>query len=95
MRGPEHYREAEALARSAPNWMADWGPRDMPFTERLAHKNSDVAMAQVHATLALAAATALTGGTYNPVQADMTEWRMAAGNPTAAEEQHERDGGQS
>ena len=59
MTGPEHYREAEALARTALNWMGgEWGPEDMTPAERLARKNSDLAKAQVHATLALAAATA-------------------------------------
>jgi hypothetical protein len=59
MNGPEHYREAEALARTALNWTGgDWG-KDMTPAARLARKDSDVAMAQVHATLALAAATAL------------------------------------
>jgi hypothetical protein len=54
--GPEHYREAEALAGSSLNWMGgNWGPEDMTPGERLARKNSDLAKAQVHATLALVA----------------------------------------
>ena len=48
MNGPEHYREAERLAEQSLN--ADYG--DEEFRMRLA------AVAQVHATLALAAATA-------------------------------------
>jgi hypothetical protein len=57
MTGPEHYREAEALARSALEWMGGWGEPEMPAAERLARKNSDLAAAQVHATLAHTAAT--------------------------------------
>jgi hypothetical protein len=57
--GPDHYREAEALAESSLNWMGgDWGPEDMTPGERLARKNSDLAKAQVHATLALVASIA-------------------------------------
>ena len=66
------------------------GPEHYRAAERLLARtsrgDSDVAAAQVHATLALAAATALSAGTsYHAVQADMTEWRHAAGNQTAAE----------
>ena len=46
MTGPEHYRETEALLDEVP------GPDD-DFT-----RDERIAMAQVHATLALAAATA-------------------------------------
>ena len=71
--GPQHYREAERLLHDAEE-AVDWEPLVA------------VAIAQVHATLAAAAATALTAGTsYRAVQADMTEWRHAAGNQTAAE----------
>ena len=75
MTGPQHYREAEKLLAYAED-----------------HDRGSVnevglfAEAQVHAILALAAATALSAGTsYRAVQADMTEWRHAAGNQTAAE----------
>jgi hypothetical protein len=61
MTGPWHYREAEVLAGSASKWLTEWGPVDMTSAERLDRKNSDLAAAQVHATLALAAATALPG----------------------------------
>jgi hypothetical protein len=53
--GPEHYREAERRLRMA--WEEDSTP------ERSAHL---VAEAQVHATLALTAATAKTGACYGP-----------------------------
>jgi hypothetical protein len=48
--GPEHYRQAERLLRNEP-WL--------PPTP------AEVARAQVHATLALAAATALTTDNYD------------------------------
>lgn len=53
MRGPDHYREAERLLgvaeqRVSENWPAESGE----------HKADILAAAQVHATLALAAATA-------------------------------------
>jgi hypothetical protein len=74
MTGPEHYREAEALAESSLHWMGgDWGPEDMTPAERLARKDSDVAMAQVHATLALAAATALID--EKPRSGSFDAWR--------------------
>lgn len=60
MTGPEHYREAEALLDEVP------GPND-DFT-----RDERIAMAQVHATLALAAAT-----TRQETLGD--EWREALG----------------
>jgi hypothetical protein len=45
--GPEHYREAEKLLRDAET-----------FTDPRNPSNANIAAAQVHATLALAAATA-------------------------------------
>lgn len=55
--GPEHYRIAEGLADMAVN-LADDGE----------HEEADMAIAaaQVHATLALAAATALNGISARP-----------------------------
>ena len=83
MRGPEHYREAERLAIQAESW--GWRAT-LSTDERIVARAGDLVAAQVHATLALAAATALSAGTsYHAVQADMTEWRHAAGNQTAAE----------
>ena len=86
MRGPEHYREAERALEIA----------DSDLRNNDAEGSSNyIARAQVHATLAVAAATALTAGdSYHAVQADMTEWRTVAGNQTPAEEQRERMGGQ-
>ena len=59
MTGPEHYRKAEDLARTADHYPPD-------TYDRL----GDSTLAQVHATLALAAATA--NGTL-----DRTNWLRA------------------
>jgi hypothetical protein len=60
MTGPDHYREAERLIDQADvimdadyGWMASLGSG-----ERLQRRTAYLAAAQVHATLALAAATA-------------------------------------
>jgi hypothetical protein len=60
MSGPEHYREAERLADEAETWAnADTGWKgQLTSAERVERRDSDLAAAQVHATLALAAATA-------------------------------------
>ena len=76
MTGPEHYLEAESLLGSAVE--AEGGSADERYL---------LAAAQVHATLASAAATALgTGGA--PVD-DWREWRLAAGRvkPQAPEQE--------
>ncbi|MFF8409030.1 hypothetical protein [Streptomyces omiyaensis] len=78
MTGPEHYREAErrlVLAR------ADW---NTPTASGLL-----VAEAQVHATLALAAATALSDPTRSGPRTTIPEWNAwhhAAG--VTQEDQH-------
>jgi hypothetical protein len=58
--GPQHYREAERLIGEAGGWMnADVGWRGtLSAGERLAYRAGDLAEAQVHATLAVAAAAA-------------------------------------
>lgn len=58
MTGAEHYREAERLIRAADEWMdADFGWKaHLSSDERIARRTADLAAAQVHATLALAAA---------------------------------------
>lgn len=62
MTGPEHYREAERLQTEADKWAnADRGwMAQMPTEERISRRMADLADAQVHATLAVAAATALS-----------------------------------
>jgi hypothetical protein len=61
MTGPEHYREAERLTSVADDWLnADYGWKaHLSTEERSAFRAVDLAAAQVHATLAVAAATAL------------------------------------
>ena len=63
MTGPEHYRMAQALLEKA---------SELPALD-------PVALAQVHATLALAAATALA--TKPSSAAQMREWAAAIGDP--------------
>lgn len=59
--GPEHYREAERLTTQASAWAdADTGWKGrLTGAERIAYRMADLAEAQVHATLAQAAAAAL------------------------------------
>lgn len=69
MTGPEHYREAERL-----------------LTVGVGQRGSDtdricVAAAQVHATLALAAATALSDPNDGMPVPDWTAWNQAAAVP--------------
>jgi 2,4-dienoyl-CoA reductase-like NADH-dependent reductase (Old Yellow Enzyme family) len=74
MNGPEHYQEAERLIEMS----QDARREDAPHV---------LAIAQVHATLALSAATALSRYT-----ADMVAWdRVAGADPTWVErEGHKR-----
>jgi len=69
MSGPEHYRMAETLVKVADEGSVDW--------------ESTVATAQVHATLALAAATALghEGADGTMPSRDRAEWFAAAAVP--------------
>ena len=75
MTGPEHYREAEYMLQMATNQLASQGDDGIDDANRL------IARGQVHATLALAAATALNdtdpqhGGM--PVR-DWDAWRAVA-----------------
>ncbi|MFJ3949036.1 hypothetical protein ACIPXV_03055 [Streptomyces libani] len=70
MTGPEHYREAERRLRMA------WEPGREP--ESMAHL---VAEAQVHATLSLAAATALVDETPRSDSFDTYRaWQDVAGS---------------
>jgi hypothetical protein len=64
MTGPEHYAEAErliAIARGGP------GSRELYGPSQQAQLALILADAQVHATLALAAATATTSGAWDAV----------------------------
>lgn len=73
MTGPEHFREAERLVQ-----LVDDGKAGSGWHETIAQ-----AQAQVHATLALAAATALPHAGEMPV-ADHDAWFAAAGSRAAA-----------
>lgn len=74
MTGPEHYREAERLLEIASPLLADDSPNIPEHAAWLAE-------AQVHATLALAAAAALNSGKWGLQPIDETQWRSAAGVP--------------
>ena len=67
MTGPEHYREAEQLIKQA-NKIMDGFPGEQYA--------QTVATAQVHATLALAAATAM--GLPDLPSGDWDDWRFVA-----------------
>lgn len=80
MNGPEHYAEAERLMELAEG--SDW------TTEFTPYRDVAIAAAQVHATLALAAAQAV--GTFDPqgqrwVQPGEYGTGVAPRMPTAAE----------
>jgi hypothetical protein len=93
MTGPEHYREAERLIEQADTWMdADHGWRgELSTEERLSRRAADLAAAQVHATLALAASNALLGPfsaacLKDDIEADaLTAWYETAGVAEQAE----------
>jgi hypothetical protein len=72
MTGPEHYQKAEECLKKANGSLSP-------------EYDGYVARAQVHATLALAAATAL-GQCPEPRGADISAWESAAGcwKPTSA-----------
>lgn len=76
MTGPDHYRAAEQLQQhAAPSWKQPQGPLgDLAPEERARMRAADLADAQVHAVLALAAAI----GTSADVT-DSQEWRRVAG----------------
>jgi hypothetical protein len=74
MTGPEHYREAERLLDMAHHWTYGDGG-DATVGGALA------AEAQVHATLALAAATALVDETpRSDAMSEYRAWQQAAGS---------------
>lgn len=84
MTGPDHYREAERLLVQAAAWRdADTGWKaGLTAMERLAYQSTDTAAAQVHATLAAAAATALNDADPNGdgmPRVDYRAWHGVAG----------------
>jgi hypothetical protein len=77
--GPEHYRTAEALLQMASDHEVD---PDTPY----AHEQYLLAAAQVHATLALAAATALAlaAATALAIEAEGAEPQIEAWHQAGA-----------
>lgn len=77
MTGPEHYREAERLLELACH------SKETTYEGANPEADRDIAAAQAHATLALAAATALSapdrGATNVAVRTDRRAWDAAAG----------------
>lgn len=71
MTGPDHFREAEKRLEAS-----DWQRQENRGDSWLLSAMHEAAVAQVHATLALAAATALNPG-IRP--SDWGEWVKAAG----------------
>lgn len=83
MNGPEHFVEAERLLKSCQ--LQGFGPGEAeqyPAREDGVDSiGNALTAAQVHATLALAAATALTGGGLP--DAEYRAWNDVAGVPSA------------
>jgi len=81
MTGPEHYAAAERLHEHARDMAdADESPDPAETAERISRRMADLAEAQVHATLALAAAIGLSAATGPE---DERAWRAAAASPSA------------
>jgi len=78
--GPEHYRKAEQLATTPDDW-------DVTDPAQQAIVALCLAEAQVHATLAVAAAVAMRSGRaddHGMVAADDNEWRQACSRDYAS-----------
>jgi hypothetical protein len=76
--GPEHFAEAESLLEQADEWL---NGEDAPDELAHARRGEDLTAAQVHATLALAAATALSENGAMP-GADFDAWaKVASADP--------------
>lgn len=70
MTGPDHYRKAEELAHKAHEYLGQGGGQE------------STAVCQIHATLALAAATALgTTAAEGHAWADVAGTKFSAGGP--------------
>lgn len=81
MTGPEHYLTAEALLGAAGQTLQLHA--GLPFQERVQRYRADIALAQVHATLAVAAATALNDHSHGDDSGlpwrDVDRWQRTAG----------------
>jgi hypothetical protein len=92
MTGPEHYREAERLLEEYGQLLEEFGQEfEVPVEDRestIAYLSAAMARAQVHATLALAAATALADYLNSSMtEGDYLAWYQAA---SAQPEHHRR-----
>ena len=77
MTGPEHYREAEKRLEAS-----DWQRQEYGDNDQMLGAFHEAAMAGVHATLALAAATALGGASESRLPTpDWQAWYNAAATP--------------
>ena len=89
MNGPQHYAEAEQLLKSCQ--LPGFGPGEAEqYPEREDGVDSignAIAAAQVHATLALAAATAMAANLSGP---DYEAWNNVAGVPSKSRKAFER-----
>jgi hypothetical protein len=74
MTGPEHFKAAEELIAGVELYGADFTPEG---------RADQIAIAQVHATLAAAAAAALSTYGQMPI-AEYRAWREACGEPEEA-----------
>lgn len=85
MTGPEHYAKAESLLAEANEVSAEIAGRAMSYQEAAAFQSilaAQIAVAQVHATLALAAAQA--AGLLPEDSKGRVPWlRLALGDPDA------------
>ncbi len=80
MRGPEHYAEAERLTADAAALVQDAGMQTIG--EAVLYANHLLARAQVHATLAQAAATA-AGWSIPADGSTASEWRQLIARPSS------------
>jgi len=81
MTGPEHYREAEEALRASTWQRQRWGELADGSDESAAALDAaawEMRRAQVHATLALAAATAMNDSSGGMSVPDWDAWRSAA-----------------
>lgn len=76
MNGPEHYREAESALEASDYQRMHWG--ESGNRDDLRGAMWELQRAQVHATLALAAATALNDGDGGTTVEDYHAWKQVA-----------------
>ena len=82
MTGPEHYREAERLLNAAQDLSAELPADVVPSAEHYLALSTTASLANAHAVLALAAATAIPNTGQMPVP-DCDAWEAVAGSEAA------------